>query len=156
MTVVTPDQDFLNLWQLVVSGNGLTAMGQICSILSLIILAADIRRVHTEIRTKKPTGVIATEKEINRIISEKYKDIAKIEDNLRWSHNSSVIQGNLNAEIRDILRLHQLQTQLTESYFILNTVDSIVSSGRSWSAVYIATLIAVAGAGLQAAAIFIA
>lgn len=154
MTVVSPDQDFLNLCNLVMSAKGFTTVGQICSILSLIILAADIRRVHTEIHTKKPTGVVTIEEEINRLIYDKYQELAKIEDYSNLNNNSEVSRASLHEEIRSILRLSQLNKQLVEGYFIFDTIGSIVSSGKSWRAVYIATLIAVIGICFQVAAIF--
>ncbi len=154
MTIISPDQDFTNLWELLISSNAFNIAGQICSVLSLIIMAADVRRVHSDIHTTKPKGVDWTEREINLRISGKYKDLAKIEDYPR-SRLPEVTRENLHGEVRDVLHLIQLQTQLLEAYYIFDTVGAKVSSHRSWNAVWVATLIAAAGICLQVTAIFI-
>jgi hypothetical protein len=155
MDIVTPGQDFANLWSLIASSRGLGLIGQCCGIVSLIILAADIRRVHAEIHTARPKGVEYAEQQLAGRMADKQIDMAKLEDAARGRPLPPQTREEFHREIREIIYWHQLQMQLSHTRSIFTTVDAKVSAERSKGAVEVATVIAVAGICAQVLAAFI-
>lgn len=155
MDVVTQGQDFANLWGLIWSARGLGIIGQCCSVLSLVILAADIRRVHADIHTAKPKGVVWAERQLVQRLADKQADIAKFKDAARGRQLPPPTHEEMHREISEIIYWQQLQMQLSETRSIFNTVDAKASAERSTKAVQAATIIAVAGIGAQVLAVFL-
>ncbi|TIP25678.1 MAG: hypothetical protein E5X67_23770 [Mesorhizobium sp.] len=155
MELVSPSQDFPNLGLLIWSERGLVVIGQALVVLSLFILAADIRRVHADIHNVKAGGIQSSEKRLRERMADKQLEMVKLLEVTRGRALPPVTHEQLQGEIGEIILWHQIQLDLTDAVRTYNSLDAKISTGKSSRAVANATGIAITGIALQVLSILI-
>lgn len=152
MDTLSPGDDFAHLVAIVWSPIGLGTIGMVFDVLALIVLASDISRVHTEIRNEKIGGVGEAELRLRRALADKSNDIAKFDEAASRGAPIPVDTEWLHREIKQMMNWHQMQIELVDAVRVYQGLSGKISTGKSVTAVWIATVLFVLGIGFQVVA----
>lgn len=159
MEVVTPLEDLVLLRDLVISPAGLTVVGQFLVVVSLLVLMADVVRLHADIYRGPNDDMRALQKrlerELSRNLQAKRDEIRKFKQLPRTFRSAPVTKEDLYREVEQLLHWHDHEATLTHATYMAGFQHAVRNAWKSRKAVQAATWIAVLGICLQVGSLFV-